>query len=344
MTSMAPRNDATTDFYRWFNTTRQNPEHEWSDAQRAAAAELYPSRIPDPANALDIHGKPVFDATFSHKYEVTEKEMSDVEKISWKQYQLFKATLKIDRRDSLYQAFATADFTNGSAAHNWLGAPFPVIEPRPTPGDNMYAIRWYEHLGCIALSLGFYAYIRAKPSVRYNVASIAAQRGMVWWTLVMCEMGMGHRAANRLRGCIENEYECERFGVLETPERLGEKAKYWERYRKYKEEWMRRYDYYVFGMRPGERFTLLSPCHFPPAAVLFNKRTDFKLRKNPFILSEHAVTPSELKTAFENMQSQSNMRPVKPFEHSRPEAKYYGPLGAWTKSDRNHGPTGVMFT
>jgi hypothetical protein len=323
MSSMDGKSENTLKFWLPWSETRQNPERDWSDRQRSAAATLWPDHVPDPANAIDIN---------------------DIQKLNWKQYQLFKTTLKIDRRDSVYQAFATSDFTNGSAAHNWLGAPFPIIEQRPTPGELIMSIRWYEHVGAFVSSLTFYAYIRGKPSARYAAASVAAQRGMCYWTFLMLEMGLGHRSSNRLRGCIENDYECEKYGVLENQQRLAEKAKYWEKYRKYKEEWMKRYDYYVFGMRPGERYTLLSPCHIPPAAVLFSKRTDFKLRKNPFILSEHKVTPAEMKTAHDAMGGESNFTPGW-IQNLRAESKYYGPMGALSKTEtRRTPPSGVMFT
>lgn len=326
MSSMDGKTDAQPWFYKGVNgVTRQNPEADWTDKQRAAAAMLYPDKVPDPANAIDVNGKAVFDASFTHKYQVTEKDMTDMEKIMFKQYQLFKATLKIDRRDSIYEAFATADFTNGAQTHNWFGAPYAVIEPRPHIGDLFITIRWYEHIAAAATSVLFYAWIRGKPQTRYSGAYMNLQRGMLFWSFFMFEGALGIRAMNRLRGCLENDVECERFGVMESSFRLAEKAKYWERYRKYKEEWMKRYDYYVWGLRPGERFSLFSPCHLPPMPVLYNKRTDYQMRKNPFILSERPISESQKVAAMEYLRMKG--RTPHPLDITRPERKYYGPLG-----------------
>jgi hypothetical protein len=317
----------------WFNfmnpwrQTRQNPQENWSGKHKEVADKLYPDFISDAANGIDIHGKPVFDATNPHKYVVTEKEMTDYEKISFRQYQLWKTTMKIDRRDSMYEAFATSDYTNGSAVHNWLGAPFPIIEPNPTPGELMYAVRWYEHLGAILASCTFFAYVRGKPQVRYTGAAMTPQKGLIPFAFIFMEFMNGHMASSRLMGKVENEYECMRFGVVESPARLAEKAKYWERFRKYKEEWMKRYDYYVYGMRPGERYSFLSPCHFAPASVLFNKRTDYPMRKNPFILTETTMTPAQRREASEFVGKMNPGRSPRPIDFDRPENKYYGPDG-----------------
>merc|ERR1711991_72810 len=149
----------------------------------------------------------------------------------------------------------------------------------------------------------------------------------------MLEGGLCFRAMNRLGGKVENDVECERFGVMESKARLEEKAKYWERYRKYKEEWMKRYDYYVFGMRPGERYTLFSPCHYPPAAVVFNKRTDFPMRKNPFILSDQPLTTAQKQQAIEHLRAKEGT--PHPAEFGRPEMKYHGPLG-WQQNTADY--------
>ena len=314
-------------FMNPFRATRQNPEEAWSTKHKEAAETLYPDFISDAANGIDIHGKPVFDSTHPHKYVVNEKEMTDYEKISFRQYQLWKTTMKIDRRDSMMQAFATSDFTNASAMHNWLGAPFPIIEPNPTLGEVTYGIRWYEHMAAAAFSMMFYAYVRGKPSVRFTNASMTPQKGTMPFVFGVMEFMNGQLSTSRLQGKMDNEYECMRFGVLESPARLAEKAKYWERLRKYKDEWMKRYDYYIYGMRPGERYSFLSPCHFPPAAVIFNKRTDYPMRKNPFILTETTMSLSQRREASEFLGKMNPNRPARPIDLDRPENKYYGPDG-----------------
>jgi len=203
--------DTQFSFYFGRQDAKKNPEANWTDHQRSAAARLFPNQIADPANMIDANGKPIFDCSFNHRYEITEKEMTDHQKLAYKQYLLYKATLKVDRRDTVYQAFATADFTNMSAAHNWLGAPYPVIEPNPTPGELMYAVRWYEHLGAFTWALGFYGYTRAKPSVRFSASLISAQRGCFFWSWAMLECGLCVRSMSRLQGKMENEFECNSF-------------------------------------------------------------------------------------------------------------------------------------
>ena len=339
-------NDAVLSAYSPWAKTRQNPESEWSPKQREAASRLFPDHIADPANMLDIHGRPIFDATFTHKYEVTEKEMTDHERVAFRQYQLWKTTLKIERRDNMYAAMATSDYTNGTAAHDWLGSPFPIIEPKPTITEVMRTVRWYEHTGAFITSIGLYAQLRARPAVRYTGASVQTQRSMVPFYFGMFEFLNGYRAMDRLKGFVRNDYECERFGVLESPARLAEKARYWERYRRYKEEWMKRYDYYVYGMRPGERYTFLSPCHFPPLPIAYNKRTDWPMRKNPFVLVERPLSAIEKKQAIDYLRAKPAT--PHPLDLMRPENKYYGPEGpVCVRSDGTHprgAPVGGLFT
>jgi len=114
--------------------------------------------------------------------------------------------------------------------------------------------------------------------------------------------------------------------VLENEERLKEKARYWEKYRAYKEEWMKRYDYYVFGMRPGERYTLLSPCHVPPAPVAFGKKTDFPMRKNPFVLSNAPISKVEMEKLRKHFRDHHTHAPH-PREFHAPELKYFNQSG-----------------
>ena len=87
----------------------------------------------------------------------------------------------------------------------------------------------------------------------------------------------------------------------------------------YKEEWMRRFDYHVWGMRPGERTGLFSACHFPPYPVAFCTRTDFPMRKNPFILSSKPIS----KLRLDSMQSYFWAEDADtPIERARPEVNY----------------------
>jgi hypothetical protein len=56
------------------------------------------------------------------------------------------------------------------------------------------------------------------------------------------------------------------------------------------------------------------------------------------------VTPAEMKTAHDAMGGESNFTPGW-IQNLRAESKYYGPMGALSKTEtRRTPPSGVMFT
>lgn len=251
-------------------------------------------KVPCPVGCVDTNGKPIFDATRPFQHAVSEREMNDHSKQIWKTYSLWRTSLKVERRDSVYEAFTSGEYSNYSAAHHFLGTPFPIIEQHPHIYELCVAIRWYEHLVSGAIVAAFYNYMRTKPALRYGHLNMTSQRGFIFFMYCFTECMFAERAWLRLQGRIENEAECHKFGVQETKARLEKKVEYWKRYGAYKEEWMRRWDYHVWGMRPGERFGFWSPCHFAPYPPMFCEKTDFPMRKNPFLLSAKPLSEFKL--------------------------------------------------
>jgi len=248
-------------------------------------AEYYPKYIPDPVHCVNSSGKPTLDVSHPYIYNITEKEgMSEIDRMAFKQFELYRLMQRMDRRDSVVQTFTTIDFTNGSTLQHYLGTPFPVIEPQPHIMEVYRAVRWYEHLISIGSGFVYYWWLTTKPNTRFGTL----RYGLKWLGLCVgfcIDWGWTYRALLRLTGQSPNDTECYKYGVIETPQRLREKAENWRQYAEYKEEWMRRYNYYIWGQRPGESYTLLSCCHLPYKPVRYNKKTDYPQRRNPFVLS-----------------------------------------------------------
>jgi hypothetical protein len=297
---------------------QRNHPDQMSPQKAAAVAQLFPDHVPDPACIKD-NGKPVFDATFTSTYKLTEKDMSEPELLAWKNFQLYKTSMKIDRRDSVYMALAASDYTNFKVSDHWLGAPYPIIEPNPFMAEVMFGVRWYEHIMSVFFGFGFFVWFRTKPTVRYSPLNVFVQKCSILWMFVMMEMNWGYRSIARLQGRVHNEPECFKYGVVETPRRLEEKIKYWRKYKAYKDEWMRRFDYHVWGMRPGERQTFFSSCFISPFPVLFCEKTEFPMRKNPFILSSKPISKLRLDSMASYYYAKDANTPI---EQARPEVNY----------------------
>lgn len=276
-------------------------------------------RLPDPAHMIDSNEKPLVDVTFPAKFSPAEKEMSDREKLAWKNYQLYRLTLKMDRRDTVYEALATSDYPYFRPTQHWMGSPFPVIEPHPFVGEVFTGMRWYEHVTSAVTAVLYYQYIRMKPMIRYSGTNWFTHKYMLFFVFSMMEFNFGYRSIWRLQGQVPNEPECYKYGICETPDRLRMKSEYWGKFRAYKEEWCRRWDYYMWGMRPGERLTFFSGCWMPPWPVRFNTKYDFPIRKNPFVLTDQAVRDMRLEhnTSFTYAEGADSY-----IERARPEVKY----------------------
>lgn len=276
-------------------------------------------RIADPAHMIGENGKPIVDVTFPAKFAATEKEMTDREKMAWKNYQLYKVTLKLDRRDTVFEALATSDYPHFRVTQHWMGAPFPIIEPHPFVGEVFSGMRWYEHTFSVAFAILYFQWIRFKPTTRYGGSNWYSQKAIMIGVFAMMEFNFGYRSIWRLQGMVPNEPECFKYGICETPDRLRKKAEYWGKFKAYKEEWCRRWDYYMWGMRPGERFSLMSACWMAPWPVRYNTRYDYPIRKNPFVLTDQSIRDMRLdhNVGFYYAPGTDSY-----IERARPEVKY----------------------
>lgn len=253
------------------------------------SVNYYPDKIEDPAAMFDGNNKPIYDASNHTKFAVSEKEMSDHQKMAWKQFQMWRTTLKIDRRDTVLEALTSGDYPHSRVSHHWLGTPYPVIEPHPTISEVLISLRWYEHVASAVFAVLYFQWARSKPVIKYSGSNWFAQKAIMIFVFSCLEFNWGYRVIWRLQGTAPNEPECYKYGVYETPARLKIKAERWRRFKAYKEEWMRRWNYCMWGMRPGEQYTLLSACWMSPWPVRYNEKFDYPVRKNPFKLSSVSV-------------------------------------------------------
>ena len=251
---------------------------DWSDEKKEVVAALG-DRLDDPA-MVDNRGRVIVDVSqpFEQTLDPTKhKTMSNEQKAAYKQYMLERTMLKIQRRDD--HVAQHLNFNGDSVVRQSysFGTPFPVIEPHPHIAECWYGIRWYEH----GIVLGA-AYL-FNLSFRHR-GLMAKQSKHAALTVIVCgEFLVTHyNSKKRLAGLAPNERECYKYGVLESNERLREKAAHWRAYKEYKDEWCRRYDYFVYGQRPGERLSLLASCHWRPRPVIFNEKFDYPMRKNPY--------------------------------------------------------------
>ena len=188
-------------------------------------ASLYPEYVDDPKGYFADNGRCIVDASLRRQYKIEEREMTEEEKMEFRNFQVFRLTIGVDRRNSNFQAMATSDFTSNQPFHHWLGTPFPLIEPFPHWCELLFGIRWYEHIICCVACLLHYQIMRSRPQLRYSMANWACQKYVSIVTFSASECTFGFCSGARLCGNYPNEYECYKFGVLETPERLREKAK-----------------------------------------------------------------------------------------------------------------------
>jgi hypothetical protein len=169
------------------------------------------------------------------------------------------------------------------------------VKVDPTFQDVILGHRWHEYLLELLIPTVYIKYAAAKPIQRQ-----AIHYGAFWypiWTMVWgaCFFVGSFRTFHRLVGLTPNVPECEYYGVVESPQRLEEKRRLWEKYTKYRNEWMRRFDYHVYGIRPGEALSFFSPCFLPPASTPYNTRTDFKMRETNLFTNtiKHGPLPHE---------------------------------------------------
>ena len=279
---------------------------------------------------VDSNAKPIFIATSPSRFVATEKEsLTDQEKVALKTFQLHRRILSMTRRDQVYQNVTSGDFTTGKVAQNMMGTPYPVVKPAPNVTDTLRSQRWYEYAAEVTFPLIYVRYALSKPMVR----SMRQQHGLfiVIYAMLFCaSLSVGtFRAYFRLIGTAPNEPECLKYGVTESKARLEQKKKLWEQYAHYRMEWMRRFDYHVYGIRPGETFSLFSPCLFPPTPPRYATRTDYPLR-------DHITLRGHMKDY--NLESRSTLdfvfHPAQKDMQERPELMHIRDSGLYPDMDK----------
>lgn len=287
------------------------------------------------AGSVDANNRPVFIATEHTRFmPIENREMTDQEKARYRQFQLWRTTNSLERRDSVYQSITKCDQTQSNLLHSQMGTPFPVIDGNPHMADCFYGIRWYEHLFSFTVGIAYNYYVRSIPVLRHTHLR-QQTRGMMFGLNWVCtEWLFMYRSSFRLRGEAPNDYECRYYGVMEDKKRLQEKAELWAKYAAYKEEWMRRWDYHVYGIRPGERKSFWSACFFSPTPIRYNTCTDYPMRKNPYFLSAAPLKDMFLESPFlyHLPQREKNF----PLAQARPESVqlYHGPDKSSAESTR----------
>ncbi|KAL7699381.1 NADH-ubiquinone oxidoreductase complex I 21 kDa subunit [Lotmaria passim] len=287
----------------------------------ATAAELG-------TGGVDAAGKPIFVATEHTRYAPSvNRELSDQEQLAWKSFQLWRTSMAIERRDSVYRTITNSDYTNFNITRHMMGTPYPVIDNTPSLLDCLAGIRLYEHGISALVAFAYSNWIYSKPSTRNLKMLGAAKFSISGGTFLMLELCFCYRSMFRLSGFLPNDYECRKFGVMETHERLEHKKEMWERYAAYKKEWCRRFDYHVYGIRPGENFSFFSACWLPAWEPSYGKITDYPLRKNPYFLSSTPLRDSFVESMRTTELPRTDSAPL---ARARPEVRYVfrGPINA----------------
>ncbi|ORC88653.1 uncharacterized protein TM35_000162910 [Trypanosoma theileri] len=265
-------------------------------------------------------GKPIFIATDHTRYApTTDRELSDQEQLAWKSFQLWRTTLSMERRDNVYKSLTNSDYTNFRLANHILGTPYPVVDTSPNFFDVLKGIRWYEHVISASVAFAYSYWIRSKASLRHAHMMPMSRSSITMLTFFCMDLCFGYRSMYRLTGYLPNDYECRKYGVMEDKERLEEKKRMWEKYAKYKKEWCRRFDYHVYGIRPGENWSFFSACLLPSWEPRFNTCTDYPMRKNPYFLTTTPLRDMFAESQFTyEIPNDENVPLVK----ERPEFKY----------------------
>lgn len=287
----------------------------------ATAAELG-------AGGIDHAGRPIFVATEHTRYAgSTDRELSDQEQLAWKTFQLWRTSLSIDRRDSVYRTITNSDYTNFNLTRHMMGTPYPVIDYNPSFMNTGAGVRLYEHAISAVVAYSYNKWARSKASLRHARLHVATRFFLSFGTFMFVDLCFWYRSMFRLSGFLPNDYECRKFGVMESKERLEHKKALWTKYAAYKREWCRRFDYHVYGIRPGETFKFFSACWLPAWVPSFGTTTDYPLRKNPFFISATPLREIYMESAFTMEPPRSDYSPL---THARPEVRYTyrGPIVA----------------
>lgn len=279
------------------------------------------------SSSPSIGTKPIFLATEHTKCapSTADRQLSDQEQLAWKSFQLWRTTMSVGRRDKIYHDVASSEYTNFHLAYHLMGTPYPIIENNVGLTECFMAIRPYEHLISLSCAAGYSLWIASKASTRHVLTKGVTSRLICYLNFSMAEIGFCYRSLMRLTGHLPNDLECRKYGVLEDKDRLEQKKKLWEQYAAYKKEWCRRFDYHVYGIRPGSNWSFLSACWIPNWTPRYNTVTDYPPRKNPYFLSSSPLSEMFAESQFTSHIPKSNAVPL---IRARPEFKYlyHGPL------------------
>ncbi|KAK7197436.1 NADH-ubiquinone oxidoreductase complex I, 21 kDa subunit [Novymonas esmeraldas] len=272
------------------------------------------------AGGIDGAGKPIFVATEHTRFSAREdRELSDQEQLAWKSFQLWRTSLSIERRDSVYQTITNGDYTNFNLTRHIMGTPYPVIDNTPSILNTAAGVRMYEHGISFLVAYSYSMWVRSKASLRHVHLHRATRMSVSFGTFMFTDLCFWYRSMFRLSGFLPNDYECRKFGVMESQERLEQKKEMWEKYSAYKREWCRRFDYHVYGIRPGETLSLFSACWLPAWGTSYGTVTDYPLRKNPYFLSATPLRDMYTEYSFTIEPPRSANSPL---PHARPEVLY----------------------
>lgn len=233
--------------------------------------------------------------------------------------------MAVGRRDKIYHDVANSEYTNFHLAYHLMGTPFPVIESNVGAVECFLAVRPYEHLVSVGISAAYATWIASKASTRFVASKGMTSRMLCYLNFAMAEVAFCYRSMLRLTGHLPNDYECRKYGVLEDAAQLERKRFLWEKYAAYKKEWCSRYDYHVYGIRPGGNRSLFSSCWLPSWTPQFLTTTEYPRRKNPYFLSATPLASTFAENPFLGEIPKSDLVPL---VRARPEVKYlyHGPL------------------
>mgnify|MGYP007100808685 CR=1 FL=1 len=279
-------------------------------------------------------GKPVFINAGESYYNATERtDISNQDRMNYRISKLQRSLEAIVRRDAVYHDLAQENYTGGNITMQVLGTPYPVIEPFPHIMECYKSVRWYEHAAGVAGAVLWRLNARSNAITRWvkNPRTTRFYFPMMIYGITATVGAV--RAQDRLMGLAENEYECDKYGVYDSPENLERKAKNWAKYSAYKAEWMRRYNYNSYGERPEESGTWMSSCMLRYKSIGYNTRTNYPTRKNPIWLSEAPLRDLHAEFALTYALPPKNLdaaekRSADPVQAGRPELshRYQGPL------------------
>lgn len=276
-------------------------------------------------------GRPVFSATAVSAYDTVEREdITDVQRLQYKQFQLGKLLDAVERRDNVYKALAHETYVGGRTSIMVLGTPFPVIEPLPHGTEVLKAIRWYEYAAGVGVYFAQVKLLQSQAKFRnykpQHLKGLAILPVVSTLGIMTLAFDLGRC---RLQGLSENKYEAMKFGVFDTKENLERKAKNWAKYDQHKKDWMRRWNLSQYDERPGESGGLMSAIIFSSPSIKYNTEFNYPPRKNPFHLTTKPLRDYHSQSSVGYSMPNVKRTDLNAYVVAKPELveKYAGPNG-----------------